>query len=341
MSDLTRIPATDPTDLYRARDEIYATDMLIAAIRGLDLFTRLDAHPASVQEIAQHYGFHERPVDVMTTLFVAMGLLERNGAALRPTPLAREHLVATSPWFAGPYFPAVDDRPIARDLIGVLNTGAPSRFAGRAGQDDWHRAMQTAPVAAEFTAAMDCRGLVTAPALVRNVPLHDVRLLDVAGGSGVYACAYAAAHPGLRATVLERPPVDRVAAGAIAARGLQDRVSVMAGVILRDPLPAGFDVHLFSNVLHDWDTAVVRQLLASSARTLAPGGRIVVQEAFLDADKSGPLAIARYSVLIMHVTQGRCYSTAEIGGWLKDAGFDDPQQVPTALGRRAMIAAKR
>jgi SAM-dependent methyltransferase len=342
MPDLTNTPVTDPSDIYRARDEIYATDMLIAAIKGLDLFTRLDAHPGSVQAIARHYGFHERAVDVMTTLFVAMGLLDRDGDTLRTAPLAREHLVASSPWFAGPYFPRVEDRPIARDLIEVLKTGAPARFAGRADEDDWHQAMQTERVAGEFTAAMDCRGVVIAPALARNLPLDGgARLLDVAGGSGVYACAYAAASPELRAAVLERPPVDRVAARAIAERGLTDRVSVIAGDILQDPLPAGFDVHLFSNVLHDWDTGIVCQLLASSARALAPGGRVIVHEAFLDARKTGPLSIARYSVLLMHVTQGRCYSTAEIGSWLEEAGFDTLAHVPTALGRSAMIAARR
>src|SRR5688572_20116329 len=103
--DLTRAPATDPSLLYRSRDELYATDMLVAALNGLDLFTWLDAHPGTNDEIAAHFGLHRRPVDVMTTLCVAMGFLERHGPGLRTTAVAREHLVASSPWFVGPYFP--------------------------------------------------------------------------------------------------------------------------------------------------------------------------------------------------------------------------------------------
>ena len=47
------------------------------------------------------------------------------------------------------------------------------------------------------------------------------RLLDIAGGSGVYACCLVEEHPHLRATVLERPPVDEVARTAIAEPRLQ------------------------------------------------------------------------------------------------------------------------
>jgi SAM-dependent methyltransferase len=277
----------------------------------------------------------------MTTLFVAMDLLARDGETLRLTDTAREHLVATSPWYVGAYFPKVTDRQIAGDLLEVLRTDAPIRFAGRPDEDDWHRAMESEAFAEEFTAAMDCRGLVTAPALARNLELgQEDRLLDIAGGSGIYACALAANRPGLRASVLEKPPVDRVAARAIERRGFGGRVDVLAGDILQDPMPVGYDVHLLSNVLHDWDEPVVRRLIAASARALPVGGRIVVHDAFLNADKTGPLPIARYSVLLMHVTQGRCYSVAEMESWLRAAGFSSPTVIPSALGRSALVCAK-
>lgn len=340
--DLTAAPATDATALYAVRESLAAADMLIAAVKGLDFFTWIAAHPCSVAEIAAHFGFVRRPVDVMTTLFVAMGLLARDGERLRATRLAEEHLVAGSPWYLGPYYPPVSDRPIAGDLLAVLRTGQPAHYASRADHDDWHRAMETAAFAEEFTAAMDTRGLITAQAVAASVELTGAtRLLDVAGGSGVFACALAARHPALRATVLEKPPVDGIAARAIAGRGLAGRVEVMTGDMLSGPLPSGFDVHLFSNVLHDWDEDVVQRLLGASAAALPPGGRVIVHESFLNGEKTGPLAVAEYSVLLMHVTQGRCYSTAEMVGYLTGAGFGPPVVIPGALGRSAIIATRR
>jgi hypothetical protein len=342
MDDLTLAPHTDPTPLYRSRDELYADDMFIAALKGLDFFTWLDANPGSVEEIARHFGFHTRPVDVMTTLFVARGLLLREGSSLRATELAREHLVRASPWFLGPYFPNVADRPIALDLLEILRTDKPARFASRKDEADWHAAMETERFAEEFIAAMDCRGRLSAQALGQNLDLRGAhRLLDIAGGSGIFACALAARFPGLRASVFEKPPVDRIASRAIRARGFSDRVDTLAGDMLNDRLPEGYDVHLLSNVLHDWDTPIVLQILRASAVALPADGTIVIHDAFLNAEKTGPLPIAQYSVLLMHVTQGRCYSVQEMEACLLDSGFSRPRQVAAAVGRSALVATKR
>ena len=308
MFDLTDAPKSDPSVLYRSRDELYATDMLIAALKGLDFFTWLNEHPGTIADTAKSLELHARPVDVMTTLFVAMGLLERDGTILRTSAVAREHLAAGSPWCLGPYFPRLTDRPIAVDLLRVLRTGQPANFASRQDESDWHRAMETEAFAEEFLAAMDCRGLVTAQALAKNLDLTSHRrLLDIGGGSGIYACSLAAHFPNLRASVLEKPPVDRVARRAIDRRGFTDRVDVIAADMFADGLPNGFDLHLYSNVLHDWDEDVVQRLLQASAAALDPGGVIVIHDAFLNAEKTGPIEMAAYSVLLMHVTQGRCY----------------------------------
>src|SRR6185503_11272366 len=127
---------------------------------------------------------------------------------------------------------------------------------------------------------------------------------DVAGGSGIYACALVARHPHLRATVLEKPPVDQVARRAIAARGFQERVAVEARDMFTHEFPPGHDAHLISNVLHDWDEPVVRELLEKSYRALTPGGLLIIHDAHINGTKSGPLAVAKYSALLMHCTEG-------------------------------------
>jgi SAM-dependent methyltransferase len=341
MDDLTLAPRTDPTALYRSRDELYADDMLVAALNGFDFFTWLDSNPASLADIVGHFSFHTRPVDVMTTLFVAKGLLEHDGGTVRLTSLAREHLVAGSPWYLGPYFPKITDRPIARDLIEILRTDKPASFASRKDQADWHKAMETESFAEEFIAAMDVRGRFLAQALAKNLDLANGRsLLDIAGGSGIYACALAAQFPALRASVFEKAPVDRVASRAIRARGFESRIDVVTGDMLEDRLPAGYDVHLMSNVLHDWDVPVVLKLLKSSADALPSDGTLVIHDAFLNRDKTGPLPIASYSVLLMHVTQGRCYSIEEMESWLRATGFSAVHEIPSAAGRSALIAHK-
>ena len=105
-------------------------------------------------------------------------------------------------------------------------------------------------------------------------------------------------------------------------------------------LPKGFDVHLFSNVLHDWDFTEVKELLENSYRNLEPGGMIMIHDAFINAEKTGPLPVAEYSVLLMFATEGKCYSTLELEVLLKEIGFDEISYSPTAANR-SVIFGKR
>ena len=342
MFDLRTVPQTDPVDIYRVRDGIYAADMLLTAIVHLDLFSRLAGAPAGRADLCRALETADRPTDVMLTLFAAMGLLEERDQVFHLTAKAREHLVSTSPWFLGPYYESLKNRPVAQDLLKVLRTGKPANWGSQKDEKDWHKAMETDAFAAQFTAAMDCRGVYLAQAVAKTIDLaRRTRVLDIAGGSGVYACSLVTHHPHLSATVLEKPPVDRIATRAIADRGCSGKVGVVAADMLADPLPEDADVHLYSNVLHDWDEPVVRQLIARSAAALRPGGLLVIHDAFLNADKTGPLHVAEYSVLLMHSTEGRCYSIREMEQYLADAGFGDATYRDTAAARGIMTARRR
>jgi hypothetical protein len=338
---LPTLPQTEPTMLYRHRDGLYATDLLTAALVELDLFTYLSSRRADAPTICCELGITERPGDVMLTLFVAMGLLRRDGTAYELTDVAREHLVSTSPWFLGPYYASFKERPVCKDFVTVLRTGRPRNWASAPVQQEWARAMENPDFARQFTAAMDCRGMYLGRSVARAVDLNwHTQILDIAGGSGIYACCLVEEYPHLRATVLEKPPVDRVAAKAIADRGFSAQVSVHASDMFADALPGGFDVHLFSNVLHDWDVPVVAQLLAASASALPGGGLLIIHDAHLNEDKSGPLPVAAYSTLLMHSSEGRCYGISEMRGLLHETGFGKVQFIETVADRSVITATK-
>lgn len=341
-ADLTKLPATDPLEIYRYRDGLYAVDLLTAAITELDFFTWLAAGPRSQAEICTELGLAERPVDVMLTLFAANGFVRAERGVFHVTPLAQEHLVRTSPFFIGPYYASLKERPVVRDYVKILRTGKPANWGSFQHQKEWRAAMLTEEFASGFTAAMDCRGVYLGAAMANAVDATDRRrLLDIAGGSGIYACAMVARHAHLTAAVFERPPVDAIARTMIAKRGYADKVNVVAGDMFTDPLPRGFDLHLYSNVLHDWDVDKVRPLLAASFAALEPGGMLIVHDAHLNADKTGPLPVAKYSALLMSVTEGRCYSIAEMGMLLGEAGFSEVRHAATAADRSIVTARKR
>ena len=339
---LTQSPATDPTGLYRYRDGLYAADLMTAAIVHLDFFTWLAEHPSDVETICVELELAPRPADVLLTLCASNGLVQSTGGVFSVTPLAREHLVGGSPFYLAPYYASLKDRPVVTDFLRVLRSGNPAHWGAVAEGQDWHAAMEDDAFARSFTAAMDCRGHFLAQSLSSKLDLSGRRkLLDIGGGSGIYACVLAAHYPHLHAVVFDQAPVDRIAARLIAERECDRQVHVQAGSFFTDPWPVDCDVHLFSNVLHDWGFAEVRQLLASSYAALPADGLVVIHESFINEDKTGPLAVAEYSTILMHSTRGKCYATSEYEPLLIEAGFVDVTYADTAADRGFMTARKR
>jgi hypothetical protein len=337
------VPVPDPTLLLRVRDGVYAPDLLTVAIAELDLFGWVAANgPCAKAELCDALEIAPRPCDVLVTYLVALGLLERGpDGRLAVTLVATNFLRPGSATDLGPYFASLRERPACTELLGVLRTGEPAAWASAGRDDDWAGRLDDPEFARRITAAMDARGAVLAPALAHVLAdLPYASALDVGGGSGVYVRALAAQRGDLLAAVLERPPVDDAARTILRDLG-EKRVEVITGDMFEaDALPAGFDLHLFSHVFHDWDEPRVRRLLAASYVALPPGGWLVDHDTHIDAAKTGPLPVAEYSVLLMHSTHGKCWSISELTAMLEETGFTVHDHRATTADRAALIARK-
>jgi hypothetical protein len=69
-----------------------------------------------------------------------------------------------------------------------------------------------------------------------------------------------------------------------------------------------------------------------------PGGWLLDHDTDINADKQGPLPIAEYSVLLMHSTPGKCWSTAGLAAIAKRVGYVDITHRQTACNRSVLLA---
>jgi len=84
----------------------------------------------------------------------------------------------------------------------------------------------------------------------------------------------------------------------------------------------------------------VKIILANSFRSLNPEGRIIIHDAHINKAKTGPVSVAEYSVLLMALSEGKCYSITEMKSLLEEAGFQNIEYKPTVLNRSIITAKK-
>jgi hypothetical protein len=341
LKNLKAIPETNPEDLICLRDGLYAGDLLITAIGCLDFFSWLDKSPADLSAITEKFDIKTRPADVMLTYFASLQLVAQEAGLFRITKKAGEFLTAGSEWSLVPYFSTQTERPVVEKMLAVLKTGEPAGWGAKKNESDWHKAMERDDFADMFTSGMDSRGAYFAPALAKAFDFSKYKsLIDIAGASGIYAACVKDAFPALRTALLEKPPVDRIALSALEKRGMSGKIEVYGGDMFYDPIPGGFDIHLYSHTFHDWDMEENRQLVRKSYQALNKNGMIMIHDAHLNHEKNGPLSVAEYSVLLMFSTRGKCYSLGELEELLMTEGFVEVGYRQTA-GNRSIITGKK
>lgn len=330
----------NPSSLLRFRDSIYASDLLICAVAKIDIFTHFKCGPLSFKEICENAQIKERPTDVLISLLLSHKLINITDGKYTPTAHSLKYLSSNSPESLVPYYKSIAHRPQCMEFYEVLKTGKPSGWSSKKGGTDWLKSMQDKEFANSFTAAMDSRGSFLAKALAEKFEIGQHKsLLDIAGGSGIYACSIAKRNNSINTAVLEIPPVDLAAMSSIQSKGMASTVKIISGDMFCS-IPNGFDIHLFANAFHDWDYGSLKKIAANSYEALNQGGQIAVFDAHLNERKDGPLTIAEYSCLLMHSTEGKCYSTKEICEILGSVGFSKFAITDIAADRTLILAEK-
>lgn len=340
-------PESDPTPIFEAFRGNFGTELLTAAVAHLNLFGELAHRPMTAEELAGKLGLDRRPATVLLTALRAMDLLaidQQRRLAL--TTLAREHLVPNGDFDVGAYLGLAADTPGVLAMIERLRTNRPPGGAeNEAGaafiyRDGIRSAMDEEASARHLTLALAGRAKNVAPVLAQRVPLAGSLLLDVGGGSGIYAIAYLRRFAHLRAIVWDRAEVLKVARELAEAHQVSDRLECRPGDMFADPLPEGADCILLSNILHDWDVPECRRLVARCATSLPAGGRLLIHDVFLNDAHDGPLPVALYSAALFSITEGRAYSAAEYREWLVESGLEPRPIVPTLIHCGALEGRK-
>ncbi len=334
-----------PNSLMQLVSGFWSFKTLAVAVE-LDLFTALaGGRSVTVTEVCEEFGIAERPADMLLASCASLGLLERYDGGYRNTALAEQFLVSGRPDYFGGLVRYCDKRtyPAWHRIGEALRTDRPLTW-----DPDEQSSLfddEDPELVRLFWDAMHSTSMFTARVIADayDFSVHK-SLLDVGGGSGAYDIVLCEKYPHLQATLFDLAHVCDAARRNVERANLSGRVTVTPGDFLTDPvLPGGHDVILLSMILHDWDVATNRSLLAKCHAALPPGGVVIVSELILNSERTGPPAAALMGLnMVVETEGGRNYSEVEYAQWLRDAGFTDVHRVsfdaPGANG--AMVARK-
>lgn len=302
-------------DEFRDAVAAYRLPRLLLTAVELDLFTAMGTKRWTMPELAAALSVSERGLTILCRNLAMAGLLFKKGEVYRNSRLGSTALNADHPAYRKDYLRLITShwKDWAR-LSESIKSGKPLD----------HDEPEEPGYRRNFTWAMHYRTLETAPKIAAKLSLKGAKtLLDLGGGPGTYAMAFLAKNPGLRATVSDRLEALEVAKEIAAMHKAGARLSFLPLDIMQEAIPGTYDVIWYSNVLHIYSPEENQALFQRALAALRPGGRFIVQDAFLH-DREGlfPSDANLFAVsMLLFTERGNTYRAAETSAWLKEAGF--------------------
>ncbi len=289
---------------------------VIFSALDLDLFNVMGHRTWSIPTLAKQLRVSTRGLHILCRNLASVGLLIPALGRYRTSAMVNQYLQRNSPDYRGDYL-ALMQRQWAEwsRLTEVVTAGVPLDY------DE----PETPEYRQSFSRAMHHRSQESAQQVAKQIPMKSAKsFLDLGGGPGTYALAFLQKNPHLKATVMDRPAALEVAKDLAKEHALTSRFSCQPGNFLNEKIPGAYDVIWYSNVLHIYSPTENLKVFKKIKRALNPGGRLLIQDTFLE-DPRGlqPLEANLFAVtMLLYTKSGNTYPIQDVRAWLHKVGLN-------------------
>jgi hypothetical protein len=316
----------------------WASKVLLSAVE-MGLFTELAQHPEPLDAVQSRLGLHPRSARDFLDALVALGLLERKDGIYSNTPATDLFLDKKKPSYTGGVLEMANQRLYGHwaHLTEGLRTGQPQNEVRGGGQPIFETLYADPARLKGFLKAMTGISHGSALAIAAKFPFSNYNTVcDVGTAQGDTAAQIALAHPHLKVFGFDLPEVGPIFEEYAGQLGLNGRLTFSPGSFFENPLPK-VDVIVMGHILHDWDLATKKTLVAKAYDALPSGGAFIVYEAIIDDDRrKNAVGLMMSLNMLIETYGGFDYTGADCQGWMRDAGFKETR-VEHLVGPDSMV----
>jgi hypothetical protein len=327
-----------PDHILQVGFAFWGSKVLLSAVE-MELFTELAKHPGDLGTLQGRMGLHPRGAQDFLDALVALGFLLRDEKGVYSnTPDTEAFLDKAKPSYIGGIMEMANHRlyPFWGQLTTGLRTGE-AQNESKHGHDPFAAIYADPQRLREFLHAMSGVSRGANITIARQFPWANYKTCaDIGTAQGDLVTQIALAQPHLRGIGYDLPEVGPVFEDYIAKNQLTDRVQFVGGSFFTDDLPRA-EVLLFGHILHDWDLATKRMLLAKAYAALPVGGAVVVYDSIIDDDRrQNAFGLLMSLNMLIETPGGFDYTAADCIGWMQEAGFKDCR-VEHLIGPDSMV----
>jgi SAM-dependent methyltransferase len=303
--------------LYELASGYWMSSALRAGME-VGVFDALKDGPVSVEQLAVACEADPGNLAALVDAMVGLGLLIRSLDAVDLAPEHRPFLTPGSPdSLLGAFRFNADLEGLWQQLSTCVRSGNPVIPQMPHLGADPERTRR-------FVEGMHSRAALMARGLLQVVkPPEGSKVLDLAGGPGTFSLKLLERDHSLQITVFDLPPVVQAAREIHAEHPVAAGLTFQGGDYHEGGLPEGQDLILYCGALHQELPQSLPGLLERMHQVLVPGGKVLIVDLLLDADRATPVYAALFdlNMRLMRPTS-HVHTVDEVEGALVQGGFE-------------------
>jgi ubiquinone/menaquinone biosynthesis C-methylase UbiE len=318
----------------------YAPPLIISAGVSNKVFDSLEDDAKTPEQVAEEAGASVRALRILMNALVGLGLLKKDRKGKYSlTPESAAFLLSKKPGTHAGFFGTIAPQLISRwlRLSDIVREGRPAVAVNQEteGTEFFSQLVENIIPMSHPPAQKLGDHLKVAKAK------NEIRVLDLAAGSGIWGIALAQKSPWVRVIAVDWPGMIPTTKRITQKFGVGNRFNYIEGDISEANFGSGYDIATLGHILHSEGEDRSRQLLVKTLRALKSGGTVAIAEWLVNDDRTKPLPSLMFAVqMLVNTEKGDTFSFNEIKNWLEEAGFKKVRKL-AAPGPSPLILATK